>query len=77
MQKFPKREIFMQITNIKELGKLIKEKRKEQGLTQKDLALTAGIGVRLIVELERGMRGVNIETILKICMMLGLKVEIE
>ena len=66
----------MIINNIEELGKLIREKRKEQGLTQKDLALTVGIGVRLLVELEKGTRGVKIDTVVKICQFLGLKIDI-
>lgn len=66
----------MIINNIAELGKLIREKRKEQGLTQKDLALTVGIGVRLLVELEKGTRGVKIDTVVKICHLLGLKIDI-
>ena len=66
----------MIINNIEELGKLIRETRKQQGLTQKDLALIVGIGVRLLVELENGTRNVNIETIVKICQFLGLKIDI-
>lgn len=66
----------MIINNIEELGKIVKETRKQQGLTQKDLALTTGVGVRLIVELEKGTRGVKIDTIIKICQFLGLKIDI-
>ena len=32
----PKGKIFMQIDNVSELGKLIKDTRKSQGLTQAD-----------------------------------------
>ena len=58
------------------IGLNILHYRKEQGLTQKDLALTTGVGLRLIVELEKGSRGVKIDTIIKICQFLGLKVDI-
>lgn len=67
----------MKINNVNELGKLIRESRKSQGLTQKDLALVAGVSVRLIVELENGKRGVNIEVVIKLCSLLGLKIEVE
>ena len=67
----------MNINNIEELGKLIKNTRKAQKLTQKDLALVAGLSVRLIVELENGKRGVSIESIIKLCSLLGMKIDIE
>lgn len=67
----------MDINNIEELGKLIKNTRKAQKLTQKDLALVAGMSVRLIVELENGKRGVSIESIIKLCSLLGMKIDIE
>ena len=67
----------MKINNVDELGKLIRESRKSQGLTQNDLALVAGVSVRLIVELENGKRGVNIEVVIKLCSLLGLKIEVE
>ena len=44
----------MQIFDVKSLGKLIKETRKEQQLTQADLAVSAQVGVRFIVDLENG-----------------------
>ena len=64
----------MRIDNIDELGKLIRDTRKAQGLTQKDLA---GVSVRLIVEFENGKRGVNIDSVIKLCSLLGLKIDIE
>lgn len=67
----------MRIDNINELGKLIRDTRKAQGLTQKDLALVAGVSVRLIVEFENGKRGVNIDSVMKLCSLLGLKIDIE
>lgn len=67
----------MRIDNIDELGKLIRDTRKAQGLTQKDLALVAGVSVRLIVEFENGKRGVNIDSVIRLCSLLGLKIDIE
>ena len=67
----------MRIDNIDELGKLIRDTRKAQGLTQKDLALVAGVSVRLIVEFENGKRCVNIDSVIKLCSLLGLKIDIE
>lgn len=36
------------------LSKTIKAKRKENGLTQEDLSLKSGLGLRLIREIEQG-----------------------
>ena len=37
-----------------QIGSLIRETRKSLNLTQKDLALTSGTGLRFIIELEKG-----------------------
>ena len=67
----------MQIFDVKSLGNLIKETRKEQQLTQADLAVSAQVGVRFIVDLENGKETAQIGKVLKVCQMLGLKLDIE
>ena len=67
----------MQIFDVKSLGKLIKETRKEQQLTQADLAVSAQVGVRFIVDLENGKETAQVGKVLKVCQMLGLKLDIE
>ena len=67
----------MQIFDVKSLGKLIKETRKEQQLTQADIAVSAQVGVRFIVDLENGKETAQIGKVLKVCQMLGLKLDIE
>lgn len=67
----------MQINNVSELGKLIKDTRKSQGLTQADLAISANVGVRFIVDLENGKETAQIGKILQVCQMLGVKIEIK
>ena len=37
-----------------EIGQLIRECRKQLGVTQKDLALTSGTGLRFVIDLEKG-----------------------
>ena len=39
---------------VAQIGKLIRDTRKELGVTQKDLALTSGTGMRFIIDLEKG-----------------------
>lgn len=59
-----------------ELGKKIKETRKQQGLTQSDLAISAKVGIRFIVDVENGKETAQIGKVLRICQMLGLKIDI-
>lgn len=73
----PKGKNFMQIDNVSELGKLIKDTRKSQGLTQADLAISANVGVRFIVDLENGKETAQIGKILQVCQMLGLEIDIK
>lgn len=66
----------MRIADARELGQLLSKRRKEKGLTQTELAELVGVGLRLISDLERGTRGVNVATVLLICARLGLDIDI-
>ena len=48
------------------LGAAVLAARHKLGLTQPQLALAAGVGVRFIVELEAGKPTVRLETLLKV-----------
>ena len=67
----------MQIDNMEELGNYIKQTRKSQGLTQAELAMTANVGVRFLVDLENGKETAQVGKVLKICQMLGLKLDLQ
>lgn len=62
------------INDTKTLGSLIRSTRKSQGLTQEQLAAASGVGIRFIRELEQGKESCQIEKVLRIIRMLGLKV---
>ncbi len=66
----------MNITNTKQLGEIIRKRRKELKVTQKDLALTCGTGLRFISDLEKGKPTCEIEKIFHIVQALGLKINI-
>ena len=66
----------MNIKNVKELAQLIKQTRKEQKLTQAQLAAASGVGVRFIVDLENGKETCQIAKTIRIIKMLGLDIEI-
>lgn len=53
------------------LGQAARAARKRLGLTQPQLALAAGVGVRFIVELEAGKPTLRLETILRVLNALG------
>lgn len=53
------------------LGQVVRQARKALGLTQPQLALAAGVGVRFIVELEAGKPTLRLENILRVIQALG------
>lgn len=59
------------------LGNLIRETRKALGLTQSQLALAAGVGVRFIVDLEAGKPTVRLENVLRVVNALGGRLTVE
>ena len=57
-----------------QIGKLIRDTRKRIGVTQKDLALTSGTGIRFIIDLENGKETCEIGKALSILNTLGIKI---
>lgn len=58
--------------NIKDVGKIVKQNRKAQGLTQEQLAAACGCGRRFIVELENGKPTCHIGKVLQVLSALGI-----
>jgi len=59
------------ITSPQSFGTVLRASRKRLGLTQADLALAAGVGLRFIVELEAGKPTVRLEQVLRVVDALG------
>lgn len=59
-----------------QIGQLVKKARKTLGVTQKDLALTSGTGLRFIIELEQGKPTCQIGKALTVLHTLGIKMEL-
>ena len=57
-----------------QIGALIRETRKSLGVTQKDLALTSGTGIRFIIDLEKGKDTCEIGKALRVLNTLGIKI---
>jgi HTH-type transcriptional regulator / antitoxin HipB len=61
----------------KEIGRIVKSTRKKFGVTQRNLALTSGTGLRFIIELEQGKPTCQLEKVLTVLRTLGVKLIIE
>ncbi|MCX6930811.1 MAG: helix-turn-helix transcriptional regulator [Verrucomicrobia bacterium] len=59
------------IQSPQQLGDALRIARKQIGLTQPQLALAAGVGVRFIVDLEAGKPTVRLETVMRVIEALG------
>lgn len=55
------------------IGDLVKNTRKKMNVTQKDLALTSGTGLRFIIELENGKPTCQLGKVLTVLHTLGIK----
>ena len=66
----------MKITDSKQLGTIIRLRRKGLKLTQKDLAFTSGTGTRFISDLEKGKQTCEIGKVLIVLNSLGIRFNI-
>ena len=65
------------IENTEQLGSLIRAERKRLKVTQKELAMAAGTGLRFIIELERGKETTRIGNIFKVLQALGIHILVD
>lgn len=66
-----RRGVGVAIQSVQELGAGLRAARKDLGLTQADLALAAGVGLRFVVELEAGKSTVQLGLALRVIDTLG------
>nr|WP_315185441.1 helix-turn-helix transcriptional regulator [uncultured Albidiferax sp.] len=59
------------------LGTATRAARKQLGLTQPQLALASGVGVRFVVEMEAGKPTLRLEHVLRVLHALGGSVVVE
>ena len=64
------------IQSPKQLGELVRNSRKQLGLTQSQIALASGVGVRFMVDLEAGKPTLSLESVLKVIDALGGELQI-
>jgi y4mF family transcriptional regulator len=56
-----------------QIGAVIRSTRKALGVTQRDLALTSGTGLRFIIELEKGKETCELGKALRVLHTLGIE----
>ena len=65
------------IMDTKEIGNIIKERRKHLGVNQQTLADLAGVGLNTLVAIERGEGNPQLNTLMTILDTLGLQMDIK
>jgi len=64
------------IRSTGQIGHALRAARKQLGLTQSQLALAAGVGVRFIVDLEAGKPTLRLELVLRVIEALGGEIDL-
>lgn len=62
--------------NLKEIGKQIRERRKELGIDQSTLSALAGVGINALGRLERGTGNPRFEVLYNVTRTLGLDITV-
>lgn len=65
-------EPMLKVTSMKDLGSLLRNRRKELGYTQEQIAQMMGCSPRLIGEAERGRGTVAFQTVIDLACGLGI-----
>ncbi len=64
------------LSTTSELGGVVRAIRRDQGLTQLDVAGLAGLSNRFVIDLERGKATLQMQKVLDVLSLLGLEVTI-
>jgi len=64
------------VTDPPALGRIVRATRRALGLTQPKLALSAGVGVRFLVDIERGKPTAQIGKIMQVLAALGIEMQL-
>lgn len=67
----------MEITCSKDLGTLIQTKRKKMNISQKQAAALCNVGTRFLSDLENGKPTLQIDKVLFVCKMFGIKIKVD
>lgn len=78
MSNIPDRDDSMvKVNDALQIGQLVRQRRKEAGITLTDAASMAGVGVRFLSELERGKPTLQIGLAIRVMQLFGLELHVE
>ncbi len=63
------------LRSAKDLGRIIRDERRRQGMTQADLAGLADVGVTFLSQLENGKDSAEIGKAIQVMTMLGIDID--
>lgn len=63
--------------NLQETGLMLKQRRKELGLDQRNLARLSGVSVHSLSDIEAGKGNPTLERLSKIAEVLGLEIHVK
>lgn len=66
----------MKVTDSAGIGAIVREARKNQGLTQKDLAKACGCGVRFLSDLENGKPTIELGKAIRVLNVLSYDIDV-
>ena len=61
---------------MKDLGNIIKERRKSLSITQRELAILSGVSINTLTKIERGEANPSLKVVMNILDTLGLQMDI-
>ncbi len=65
----------MPLQSVDQIGTSVRATRKRLGMTQSELALVSGVGLRFIHDLERGKLTIRLAPTLRVLAALGIQLE--
>lgn len=73
--KIQLRDDFMQEMDLREIGKRIHHRRKQQGYTQEQLAEMMNVSIQMISNLERGNKAIRIDNLIRLSQILQVSTD--
>lgn len=67
----------VKVEDVGQIGQFVRQRRKEAGITLKDAAALAGVGVRFLSELERGKPTLQLGLAIQVLQLFGLELHVE
>lgn len=67
--------IVLDEADLREIGKRIQNRRKQQGYTQEQLAEAMNVSIQMISNLERGNKAIRIDNLIKLSRILSISTD--